>query len=784
MACPDSIGGGCDFTQNPTVWFQVNTDGNAMQLYTQVTTNGSWTPMWSVWHPEPDCDNLVNIGYSPCSNQSAPLDLLIVPVGKDDTYYISITAYPNGKPIDDSDFNICTLSLPFDCEPNESLIFEVTARENTELESDRPPFFGPFCPGEKVSVHMKFTFDGTQTGDDWLMSLIPKFGNGWDMTDFDFTTNIPKAIPPLPAEYYESNGDCAPLATEAFSYLCTYVDSDGNLRLCNTECETCPCSKGLEIGDTLPSGYFWVQEGTSPKCDSNSCSPSKKYGIGTPVCTINWDINLKVKEFENSQDCFNNNDLKISFMVFSDGNVGCWDDPIDEYMGGKPHSSPPWKVSCYIPPHVISIPQTKDICSKSEVGIAVSTYDGSTELVEITYNKNPNIFGANTHNFLAGNGIINDTLIIKNHNICEPQVIYYYARTVTTIESCTQNIDTIEVIVYPTPEIVTQDTLPVRRIDNLPSALPINAKCGYPANYYFKWEDNLIGKSGEGDSIFIDKSFGVGLHIFNITVTDELGCDNTGKMLVYLYDDNSYLYIKSKKRDASCFGECDGEITISNVLNSTPPVSYQWSTGDTIASVNNLCAGIYTVKVTDNNDKSSIDTIIINQPKEIIITIDTVLHITDSNKGGVFVTTNNNGNYIYDWIGPEGFSAKKQNITNLANAGCYTFTVIDTLINCKRDTTICIENKTAVTELYKNNSAYIVPNPNTGIFDLILGDILSGNLLIELYSNNGKKIYSNTYEINDNQKSLRFDFTLYTSGMYFMKLVTKDKIEIVKFVHR
>jgi len=54
-----------------------------------------------------------------------------------------------------------------------------------------------------------------------------------------------------------------------------------------------------------------------------------------------------------------------------------------------------------------------------------------------------------------------------------------------------------------------------------------------------------------------------------------------------------------------CNGICDGEIIVSGT-GGTPPYSYSWITGQTGPSITGLCAGIYTVTVTDINNCSAV----------------------------------------------------------------------------------------------------------------------------------------------------------------------------------
>src|SRR5206468_1754794 len=49
---------------------------------------------------------------------------------------------------------------------------------------------------------------------------------------------------------------------------------------------------------------------------------------------------------------------------------------------------------------------------------------------------------------------------------------------------------------------------------------------------------------------------------------------------------------------ADCHGTCTGTMSV-NVLNGTPPYTYVWSSGCSTATCTNVCAGIYTVTVTD-----------------------------------------------------------------------------------------------------------------------------------------------------------------------------------------
>ncbi len=62
----------------------------------------------------------------------------------------------------------------------------------------------------------------------------------------------------------------------------------------------------------------------------------------------------------------------------------------------------------------------------------------------------------------------------------------------------------------------------------------------------------------------------------------------------------------------SCLNACDGAISAS-VSNGLAPFTYSWSTGQTTATISNLCPGTYTLEVTSSTGCSSIETVLIQQ---------------------------------------------------------------------------------------------------------------------------------------------------------------------------
>ena len=113
------------------------------------------------------------------------------------------------------------------------------------------------------------------------------------------------------------------------------------------------------------------------------------------------------------------------------------------------------------------------------------------------------------------------------------------------------------------------------------------------------------GVTSQGGSNFTGLNSGT----YDIVITDATGCTATG---IETIASSSGLTIDNViATDETCAGTCDGEITIS-VSGGDPPYSYEWfdDTGNPIgpnaATIDNLCAGDYSVEVTDASGGSTI----------------------------------------------------------------------------------------------------------------------------------------------------------------------------------
>ena len=184
--------------------------------------------------------------------------------------------------------------------------------------------------------------------------------------------------------------------------------------------------------------------------------------------------------------------------------------------------------------------------------------------------------------------------------------------------------------------------------------------------FSYQWDDP--------SSQTIATAVSLGAGSYNVTVTDLNGCTATGSATVSTTGGLSTSI--SAFTDASCFGVCDGNITV-NVSGGIAPLTYLWDdpTAQSTPVAIALCAGTYTVMVTDNGGCVSVQTQSITEPGQIVLSISTTFATCGIADGTAGVSASGGGGaYAYLWN--DGLSQTSATATGLI-AGSYSVTVTD-----------------------------------------------------------------------------------------------------------
>ncbi len=534
FACPEATGD-CGFNAMPVVWFQVTPDDDAAQIYANITVlGGSWTPVFAIFEGECPDQTIASTMATPGCNINWPngnnTDQINQPVQTViDTYWIAVGADGDPQDINENpNFEICvatTINLIIclgdgSCNPAADFALEDSDIEGQDLGMVDPADAPVLCQGETVEICSEFFYDASATGVDWLIGIVPIFGDGWNLDDFDPSTADVTGNG-MSAQWFDE-GEA--ILQEFVGTLCTYTDANGVLQLCNILCGTCPCTPGLPAQSELPGGWFWIQDGAGPECD-NDGTPGESYGIGSTTANVEFCFELTVREdFADETEC-NQADLTIGFQTFSDGVAGCWEDPVGECLLDEAQEIT-FNLQCNVPPEVwvegAPCPAPDricpyEVCTGGQLDINVELEDGSSLDIEIVFDDlGTGVTGGNNFTF-PGFGTIDDVLV---NPTTSPQVVEYTMMSNDPDNICPGVSTTIEVTVYPEIEYDLEELEECENENNVTVTVNPNGGTG---NYVdFEWSN------GESTQQWIlSQPIADGLYTYNVTVTDDLGCTGT-----------------------------------------------------------------------------------------------------------------------------------------------------------------------------------------------------------------------------------------------------------------
>ncbi len=210
-----------------------------------------------------------------------------------------------------------------------------------------------------------------------------------------------------------------------------------------------------------------------------------------------------------------------------------------------------------------------------------------------------------------------------------------YTVTITDANGCFK--DTTIVITEPSQLIPSTATTNVSCSGNADGTATASATGG-TSPYTFNWSTLQTGPSITG----------LAAGNYTVTVTDNNGCTALDNFTIN--PQSGFTYLDTVVNN-NCFGDCNGELGIFALSGGTAPYTFLWSTSSTAPLISGLCAGTYTVTITDANNCDSVATYSITEPTQITATTTT----TNSNCticDGTAVVTVGGGTpgYTYNWL--------------------------------------------------------------------------------------------------------------------------------------
>lgn len=201
-------------------------------------------------------------------------------------------------------------------------------------------------------------------------------------------------------------------------------------------------------------------------------------------------------------------------------------------------------------------------------------------------------------------------------------------------------------------------------------AMGFNQLSGGAANndseYTFLWSSGATG--------FVANNL-VGGVIYSLTVTDPQGCTGERQRLL---EEPAPIQVVTASVAPSCFGFTNGQISIEGISGPNPGnYVIQWgaNTGNSSSEVvDNLGAGLYSVRITDSQGCETTEDIVLNNPTQLIGQLNKIdaTCFGDTNGSVLATAQGGTGSYTYNWSN----GSTQPSLNNLP-AGNYTLTITD-----------------------------------------------------------------------------------------------------------
>ena len=330
-----------------------------------------------------------------------------------------------------------------------------------------------------------------------------------------------------------------------------------------------------------------------------------------------------------------------------------------------------------------------------------------------------NWFGADNNNLLAGNYIYN----ITDSNLC-----------------IISNVVTIQ---EPSEIIVSNLVSPATCFDSNNGSVILNINGGITP-YIVNW----LGQDPQ--------MLSTGNHQY--LVTDSNACIDNNQVFIYSLSDISVI---ESIDNISCFGRCDGEISMLISGGIPPYISVIKDVFGDIIITDSLCEGEYYYTITDNLSCQLTDTFIINEPDMLVLTVNVQGNISEAN------VTGGTTPYFYTWNDSLGYLGNTSQIT-INNLGPYSCVVYDA--------NYCFSDSVFIKPLQSNMTDYslsyilIYPNPTAGNIEIYNID---KEVTVNVLNSLGQLVFEKMIYSENNKAQL--NLSELSNGIYHLWLKTDEK---------
>ena len=245
--------------------------------------------------------------------------------------------------------------------------------------------------------------------------------------------------------------------------------------------------------------------------------------------------------------------------------------------------------------------------------------------------------------------------------------------TVTATDA--NNCEKIETVTISEPDVIVVNVSQTNVLCNGENngSATVNGNGG-TGNLTYTWSNGLSGAT------ISNLTAGT----YTASATDANNCVQTETITI---TEPGGINISTTQVDVNCFGNNNGSAA-ANGSGGTGNLTYSWSNGGSGENISNLTAGTYTLTITDVNNCTATESVIIAQPTNLIVNASTTGETSAGANDGTATANPSGGNPGYTFVWNTGTT--NQSISDLS-PGSYTVTVTDNNM-CTAEQTVIVSS--------------------------------------------------------------------------------------------